>query len=114
MARIAIDRGGTFTDVICSRKGEDDIVFKVCLRTDRQLTISSYRSTHRTTAMRREKGKEVQRSWLTKGFAAYSVKSLVIFPKIKRSRLTGSSRYVWEPPSRQMRCWRGTERDALL
>jgi hypothetical protein len=29
VARIAIDRGGTFTDAICSRKGHDDIVLKV-------------------------------------------------------------------------------------
>lgn len=29
LARIAIDRGGTFTDVICSRPDQDDIVFKV-------------------------------------------------------------------------------------
>lgn len=29
LARIAIDRGGTFTDAICSRKGQDDIVLKV-------------------------------------------------------------------------------------
>lgn len=29
LARIAIDRGGTFTDAICSRKGHDDIVLKV-------------------------------------------------------------------------------------
>lgn len=29
LARIAIDRGGTFTDVICSRAGHEDIVFKV-------------------------------------------------------------------------------------
>ena len=28
-ARIAIDRGGTFTDAICSRPGEEDIVIKV-------------------------------------------------------------------------------------
>jgi len=32
LARIAIDRGGTFTDAICSRKGHDDIVIKVCGR----------------------------------------------------------------------------------
>ena len=31
LARIAIDRGGTFTDVICSRPNEEDIVFKVSL-----------------------------------------------------------------------------------
>lgn len=30
LARIAIDRGGTFTDAICSRKGHPDIVIKVC------------------------------------------------------------------------------------
>ncbi len=29
LARIAIDRGGTFTDAICSRKGHEDIVLKV-------------------------------------------------------------------------------------
>jgi len=29
-ARIAIDRGGTFTDAICSRPGHSDIVIKVC------------------------------------------------------------------------------------
>jgi N-methylhydantoinase A/oxoprolinase/acetone carboxylase beta subunit len=29
LARIAIDRGGTFTDVICSRSDQEDIVFKV-------------------------------------------------------------------------------------
>ena len=29
LARIAIDRGGTFTDAICSRAGHDDIVLKV-------------------------------------------------------------------------------------
>jgi len=28
-ARIAIDRGGTFTDAICSRPGYPDIVLKV-------------------------------------------------------------------------------------
>ena len=28
LARIAIDRGGTFTDAICSRPGHDDIVLK--------------------------------------------------------------------------------------
>lgn len=28
LARIAIDRGGTFTDAICSRRGHDDIVIK--------------------------------------------------------------------------------------
>lgn len=39
MARIAIDRGGTFTDVICSRKDQDDIVFKVS--TPSQVEISS-------------------------------------------------------------------------
>jgi hypothetical protein len=39
MARIAIDRGGTFTDVICSRKDEDDIVFKVS--TPSQVEFSS-------------------------------------------------------------------------
>ncbi len=30
-ARIAIDRGGTFTDAICSRPGREDIVIKVGL-----------------------------------------------------------------------------------
>lgn len=29
LARIAIDRGGTFTDAICSRAGKEDIVVKV-------------------------------------------------------------------------------------
>ena len=29
LARIAIDRGGTFTDAICSRPGQEDIVIKV-------------------------------------------------------------------------------------
>ena len=29
LARIAIDRGGTFTDAICSRPGKKDIVIKV-------------------------------------------------------------------------------------
>ncbi|BEJ08308.1 hypothetical protein CcaverHIS641_0503930 [Cutaneotrichosporon cavernicola] len=29
LARVAIDRGGTFTDAICSRKGHDDIVLKL-------------------------------------------------------------------------------------
>ncbi|ORX34267.1 Hydantoinase B/oxoprolinase-domain-containing protein [Kockovaella imperatae] len=29
LARIAIDRGGTFTDAICSRPGEEDIVIKL-------------------------------------------------------------------------------------
>ena len=28
LARIAIDRGGTFTDAICSRPGKEDIVVK--------------------------------------------------------------------------------------
>lgn len=32
LARIAIDRGGTFTDAICSRKGHEDIVIKVGFR----------------------------------------------------------------------------------
>jgi hypothetical protein len=28
--RIAIDRGGTFTDCVASRSGHEDIVIKVC------------------------------------------------------------------------------------
>jgi 5-oxoprolinase (ATP-hydrolysing) len=36
LARIAIDRGGTFTDAICSRKGHEDIVLKVSPSLPRQ------------------------------------------------------------------------------
>lgn len=40
-ARIAIDRGGTFTDAICSRPGEEDIVIKVSLEAPASRSTSS-------------------------------------------------------------------------
>lgn len=68
MARIAIDRGGTFTDVICSRKGQDDIVFKVSTSFQTGLTSSSCLSILRITAMHPEKGELDTRPSLTVGF----------------------------------------------
>jgi N-methylhydantoinase A/oxoprolinase/acetone carboxylase beta subunit len=63
-ARIAIDRGGTFTDVICSRPDHEDIVFKVRLSIEMtavlaRVDISFCRSTRRTTQTRREKGESM-------------------------------------------------------
>lgn len=57
-ARIAIDRGGTFTDAICSRKGHDDIVIKVGEAHETRLTRSCFLSIRRTTRMPR-----LRREW---------------------------------------------------
>ena len=53
-ARIAIDRGGTFTDAICSRPDEEDIVIKVSRRDSRMGCILPGRSQIRKTAEQME------------------------------------------------------------